>query len=127
MNNLLDGLVVDFQGAEKDQCYYSRAGQVFRTAIAIGVASIAQTPGKAESQPEWDGSQRIRKVVDRIGQQGHAAAAQGHAQLEKRRDEQHHQGDLDGKYAGAGRQGRVGQWGDGGVRMAAPMLPGRLA
>ena len=64
--------------------------------------------------------------MDGIGQQGHAAAAQGHGKLEKRRNEQHHQRDLDSKDAGPGRQSRIAQRSDGGMRMALPMLPGGL-
>jgi len=45
------------------------AGQILGPAKAVGVPSGGGSTPQGEGDPEWDCGQRIREVVDRVGQQ----------------------------------------------------------
>src|SRR5215217_2250092 len=59
MDDLQNGLINGFARAESDHQHDNHTGNILRASITIGISTVARAAGEPESQPKWDGSQRI--------------------------------------------------------------------
>jgi Phosphorylase superfamily len=94
-------------GRNRDHGDDGQAGQVLGPAVAVGVPAVRAAPGEHEGQPEREGGQRVRRVVQRVHEQGDRAGQGDHHRLRARRRGQPGQREPQRPPAGRGLQCRV--------------------
>ena len=67
--------------------------QILRPPIPMGITAGGRTAAQHERHPERDGGQRIRRVMQRVTQEGHRPRQSGHHRLDQRGQAQHSQRD----------------------------------
>ena len=96
LQQLLVALPSGDDRAGEDHQHHHGAGNILGAAVAVGVAAVGGALAQGEGDPERHGGEGVGEVVDRIGQQRHAAADQDDYHLEERRCAQADQRDLQG-------------------------------
>ncbi len=106
MDQALDRFVAGHERAEQDHGDDGHAGEVLDAPETVGELVAGFATGEQEGDPQRYRRGRIADVVDRVGEQRHAAGNHDHRHLQDRGDRQDREGPLDGPDAARGRRNR---------------------
>jgi len=83
-------------GGNRDHHHHEQPGQILNPPKAVRVPTRGGAPAHREGDPQRHRGQRVREVVDGVGEQCDRARYRDDDKLRRGGDAQHHQTDLDG-------------------------------